>query len=62
MRLVIVSIGEGLVAKADEEIYVLSTIKMFSYSFICFLCCTKEGRVVENIKNDVNTLKILTTM
>ena len=30
--------------------------------FICFPYCAKEGRVVENIKSDIATLKIITTM
>ena len=47
VRLAIVSIGIDVVAKTDGETYVVSIIKM--YSFHCFLCCARKGRVVENI-------------
>ena len=43
-----------MVAKPDE-VYVLSIIKIYSY-------CSFEGCVVENIKSNEATLKILTTM
>ena len=39
-----------------------STIKMSSYFFIYFLYSVEEGTVVENIKSDVATLRIVTTM
>ena len=58
IELVIVSIGVDVVAKIDDEIYVLSVIKTYCY-FWFVLCCTKEGRVFENNENDVATLKIL---
>ena len=58
IELVIVSIGVDVVAKIDDEIYVLSVIKTYCY-FSFVLCCTKEGRVFENNENDVATLKIL---
>ena len=48
-----------MVAKIDDEVYVLTIIKIYSYFFICLLCCAKEGRVVENIESDVANLKIL---
>ena len=51
---VIVSIGVDVVARTNEEIYVLSIIKIYSFHF--FFCCAKEGRVVENIDSDVATL------
>ena len=61
IRLVIVSTGVHVVAKIDEEIYVLSIIRIHSYLLFVF-SGTKEDRVVENIESDVATLKILATM
>ena len=58
LRLVISSIRVGVVAKADDEVYISSTIKMY----ICFLYCAKESPLVENIESDVATSKIVTTM
>ena len=58
IKLLVVSIGVYLVTKTDDEVYVLSNIKIYCHcSFI--LCCVKEGRVVENNESDVATLKIL---
>ena len=37
--------GVDVVAKTDNQTYVLSTIKISSY-FLFFLCCVNEGRVV----------------
>ena len=47
-----------MVGRTDDEIYVLSTIKICSY--YCFLCCTKKGRIVEKIEIDIATLKTVT--
>ena len=58
MKLVIVSTGVDVVAKIDDEVYVLSIIKIYCYFSFVF-CCAKEGRVVENNESDVATLKIL---
>ena len=55
------SIRVGFVIKTDDEVHALSTIKIFLL-LICFLHCAKKGRDVENIKIDVATLKIVTTM
>ena len=49
------------VVKTDDEVHALSTIKKFLF-LVCFLHCAKKGRDVENIKIDVATLKIVTTM
>ena len=57
IKLVIVSIAVD-VAKIDDEVHVLSIIKIYSYFSFVF-CCVKEGRVVENNESDVATLKIL---
>ena len=62
MRLVISSIRVGVVAKTDDEIYVLNTIKIYGYFSFFFLYCAKECRVVENIESDAVTLKMITTM
>ena len=48
-----------MVAKADDEIYVLSNIKIYRCFSFVFLCCAKEGRVVQNTERDLATLKIL---
>ena len=53
IRLVIVSVGVDVVAKTDDRIYVLNTIKTYDYLFICLFCCVKEGWVVKNIKSNV---------
>ena len=57
IKLVIVSIAVD-VAKIDDEVHVLSIIKIYCYFSFVF-CCVKEGRVVENNESDVATLKIL---
>ena len=38
IRWVISSIRVGAITKTDDEIYVLSTIKIYNLLFICFLC------------------------
>ena len=48
-----------MVAKINDDVYVLSIVKIYSYFSFFFLCCAKEGRVFENIESDVATLKIL---
>ena len=61
----IVSIGLDAVVKIDDKVYVFDIIKILClwyyqncyFSFV--FCCAKEGRVVENNKSDVATLKIL---
>ena len=58
MKLVIVSHGVDEVAKIDDEVYVLSIIKIYCYCSFVF-CCAQESWVVENNKSDVATLKIL---
>ena len=58
MKLVIVSTGVDVVAKIDDEVYVLSIIKIYCYFSFVF-CCAKEGRVVENNQSNVATFKIL---
>lgn len=40
-----------MVVKIDE-VYVLSIVKIYQFYFICFLCCAKEGRDVENIESN----------
>ena len=52
---VILSIGVDVVAKTDDDIYVLIIIKIYSLQLSC-CCCDKEGRVVENIESDVATI------
>ena len=47
-----------MVAKIDGEVC-LKYYQNLCLLFICFLCCVKEGRVVENIEGDVVTFKIL---
>ena len=47
-----------MVAKIDDEVYVLSNIKIYCHCLFV-LCCAKEGRVVENDESDAATLKIL---
>ena len=58
---VISPIMVGAVAKIDDEVYVLSAIKIYSY-FPFFLFCAKESRVVENFESGVATLKIVTVI
>ena len=52
---VILSIGVDVVAKTDDDTYVLIVIKIYNFHFSC-CCCDKEGRVVENIESDVATI------
>ena len=47
-----------MIAKVDDEVYVLSIIKIYCYFSFVF-CCAKERRVVECNESDVATLKIL---
>ena len=61
-RLEIVSSGVDAVAKTDDEIYVLSIIKINSFHLFSMLCQRSCCRVIENVESDVATLKILTTM
>ena len=42
-------------AKTGDKIYALLL-------FICFLCCAREGGVVENNERDAITLEIFTSM
>ena len=51
VRLVISSIRVGVLAKTNDEIYVLSTIQI--YSFHLFLPWPEEDRVIEYIESDV---------
>lgn len=53
--LVIASIGVDVFAKTGDKIYALLL-------FICFLCCAREGGVVENNERDAITLEIFTSM
>ena len=64
LRLIISSIRVGVVAKTDDEVYVLSTIKVYCCFLSIFFTVLffKEGRVVENIESDVATLEIVTIM
>ena len=48
-----------MVAKINDEVYILSIVKVYSYLSFFFLRCAKEGRVFENIESDVATLKVL---
>ena len=59
MKLVTVSIGVDTVVKIDDDLYVLSIIKIYCYFSFFFFCCAKEGRVVGNNESDVATLKVL---
>ena len=61
LRLIVTSIGEG-VAKTDDEICVLSTKKIYSYFSFVFSTVPIKGRVVENIKKDLTTMKIVTSI
>ena len=47
-----------MVAKIDNEVYVLSIVKIYFYLSFAF-CCAKEGRVVETNESDVATWQIL---
>ena len=53
----IVSIGIDVVAKIDDQVYVLSIMKITCYFPFVFYCA-KESRVVENNESDVATLKV----
>ena len=48
-----------VVAKIDDEVFAWSIIKIYNYFFFVFLCCAKEGQVVENIESYVATSKIV---
>ena len=48
-----------MVPKTDGEIYVSVSIGEYIIKFTCFLHCAKKGRVVEKIKSEVATLKIV---
>ena len=61
LRLVTTAIRVGVIAKTDDEVYVLSIMKIYSY-FSCFLYWAKKVRAVKNICRDVVILKIITTM
>ena len=52
---------DSWIAKTNDEIYVLSTTEIYNF-YLFSLLCPKEGRVIENVKKDVATLKIVTTM
>ena len=52
IKLVIVPTWVDVVAKTDDEIYILSIIKIYNYFSFVF-CCAKEDRVVENIESDM---------
>ena len=43
IRLVISSIRVGVVAKTDDEVYVSSTIKMYSYFHLFSLLCQRSS-------------------
>ena len=58
IKLVTVSSGVDVVVKIDDEVYVLSIIKLYCYFSFVF-CCAKEGRVAENNQSNVATFKIL---
>ena len=47
-----------MVAKVDDEVYVLSIIKMYCYFSFAFYCA-KEARLVGYNESDAATLKIL---
>ena len=51
--------GLSLVPKTNDEIYVSITIGKYVITLTCFLYCAKEGLVVENIKSQVATWKIV---
>ena len=46
-----------MIAKTNDEIQILSTIKIYSYFSFVFSVVPKEVRVVENIEIDVATLE-----
>ena len=48
-----------MVAKIDDEFYVLSIIKIYSYFLFVFSVLLKKGQNVENIESDVATLNTL---
>ena len=50
-----------MVAKTDDEIYILSIIKVYS-QFLFVFSGANQYRVVQNIGSDVATLKFVTTM
>ena len=49
-RLVISSIRVGLVAKTDAEVYVSSTIKMYSYFSFVFSTVAKKIQLLKMLK------------
>ena len=57
-----VSTGVDVVAKTDDEVYVLSIIKIYSYFSFVFSIRLKKDRVLGTIESDLATLKIFTTM
>ena len=46
-----------MIAKTNDEIQILSTIKIYSYFSFVFSVVPKEVRVVENIESDEATLE-----
>ena len=63
IRIIIGPIEVCEFAKIDDEISVLSLMKIFyQLLFICLLYFTKEDRNVKNMKSNVATLKIVTIM
>ena len=61
-RLVISSIRVSVVSKTDDEVYVSSTIKMYSYFSFVFSTVPKKVQLLKILESDVGTLKIITTM
>ena len=51
-----------MIAKTNDDIQVLSTIKIYSYFSIVFSVVPTEVRVVGNIESDVATLEVITTI
>ena len=47
-----------VVTKTNDEVYVLSIIKMSCYFSFVF-CCANKGRVTKNNESDAAALKIL---
>ena len=47
--------GLRVVSKTDGEIYVSITIGEYITTFTCFLHCTKNSRVAENIESEACT-------